>query len=394
MTEYTSVFGGANIYPSDISYSFLELEENTTLYWPLEANAGAPLLARIMDVEPAEADLVITLDSAEKVAPGETVVFTNVGAFTFTVEDADGTQLLSVAPGIFWQLYLTDNTTEAGEWNSLQFGSTTSVAQASALAGTGLKAVGTRLRQNMPVIGFNSNYSLGATDAAYTFVWLGTGAGTLELPDPTAAGDGWFIAVRNSGGGSLTVSRAGIDIDGLSARTYPPASSSLIICDGTEFYTVGFNVSSITNFDYTVIDVSGSGNYVLSGAELNRIGYRFIGTLTGNKNVIVPAVAQEYWVDNQTDGAYDLTVKPLAGTGVVVGQDARRILYCDGADVVDADNTNISVPLSIAQGGTGSTTAAGARINLGAGSVGNALFQAETEDDAWAAIGGPDGGEF
>ena len=43
--------------------------------------------------------------------------------------------------------------------------------------------------------------------------------------------------------------------------------------------------------------------------------------------------------------------------------------------------------LAIADGGTGATTASGARINLGATATGDAIFIAATQQAAWTALG-------
>jgi hypothetical protein len=140
-------------------------------------------------------------------------------------------------------------------------------------------------------------------------------------------------------------------------------------------------------FDYTVIDIAGTGNYTLTGSELNRIVYKFTGALTGSRVVIVPATVQQYWVDNATTGSYTLTVRAVSGSGVAVNQGSRGIFYCNGTDVVDADTSTLSTPVSIADGGTGSTTAAGARINLGSTATGDAIFIAATQQAAWTALG-------
>ena len=72
---------------------------------------------------------------------------------------------------------------------------------------------------------------------------------------------------------------------------------------------------------------------------------------------------------------------------MAVTQGGRAILYSDGTNVVDADTSTVSVPISIADGGTGATTAAGARINLGATTTGDAIFIAATQQAAWTALG-------
>jgi hypothetical protein len=120
---------------------------------------------------------------------------------------------------------------------------------------------------------------------------------------------------------------------------------------------------------------------------LNRIVYKFTGALTGNRIVVVPSTVQQYWIDNATTGAYTLTVKTSAGTGVAITQGSRGIYYCDGSDVVTADTTTLSFPISVAQGGTGATTAGAALINLGGTAVGTAIFTAANPAAAWSALG-------
>ena len=103
--------------------------------------------------------------------------------------------------------------------------------------------------------------------------------------------------------------------------------------------------------------------------------------------MIVPATVQQYWIDNSTTGAYTLTVRTSAGTGVAVAQGSRGIYYCNGTDVVDADTTTASFPITVAQGGTGATTAGGALINLGGTAVGIPIFEAANQQAAWTALG-------
>lgn len=397
MTTYTDAFGGANIYPSDISYSELTLTADVTLSWPQETSAPGDYATRIIDVSAAAGPLSVVMPDAREAGNGETVLFNNTGSESFLVKDATGIQIVSIGSGEAWQIYLSDNSTEAGSWKSFQYGAGVSSANASALAGNGLVAVGALLNQSLPVTTFNTNYTSGANDRAYLLNWTGA-SGTLTLPDAATVGADWFIHFRNSGTGAVSVDPDGsVMIDGSSTKSYQPGESSLIVSDGSNFYTVGFGQPATFAFDYTVISVAGTGDYTLSGAELNRITYRFNGVLTGNRNVIVPATVQQYWVDNATTGAFTLTVKTAAGAGVTVGQGARAILYCDGTDVLDADTSTISLPVSITDGGTGASSASAARINLGGTTVGVALFTAASQAAAWSALGnspGISGGTF
>jgi hypothetical protein len=181
--------------------------------------------------------------------------------------------------------------------------------------------------------------------------------------------------------------------------SFQPGESAIIASDGTGFYTIGFGQSATFAFDYTVIDVPGTGNYTLVGSELNRVAYRFTGILTGNRTIIVPATVQQYWVDNQTTGAYVFTVKTSSGLGVILASGERAILYSDGTDVLDADTASVSYPIAVNQGGTGATTAGAALINLGGTSIGIGVFEAVDQAAAWAVLGAApvgsvDGGAF
>jgi len=397
MTTYVDVFGGANIYPSEISYSALALTVDVVLSWPEETSTNTNLATKIMDISAASAGRSIYLPDANKTGTGNTILFNNTGAETITIRNAGGTQVVTIASGTLWQVYLTNNTTVNGTWQSLQYGATTSTVNASSLAGTGIVAVGTLLSQSVPITTFNSSYTAGASDRAKMFVWTGAG-GTLTLPSATAVGDNWFIYLRNSGSGAIVADPTGAPtIDGLSSLSFQPGESAIIATDGINFYTIGFGQSAVFAFDYTVIDVAGSGNYVLAGSELNRIAYKFTGVLTGNRNIIVPATVQQYWVNNETTGAYTFTVKTSAGTGQNFQSGQRAIVYCDGTNVVDADSSSLSLPVVIADGGTGATTASAARINLGATAVGDAIFTAASTAVVWATLGAiptVDGGTF
>lgn len=387
MPIYTDVFGGANIYPSEISYSAIALSADVTLSWPEETSTNTNLATRIIDVTPSGAGFSIILPDADKTGTGNTILFNNRGSDTFTVRNAVGTQVVTIAAGTLWQVYVANNSTAAGTWRALQYGATTSTANASALAGTGIVAVGTLLSQSVPIVTFNSNYTAGPSDRAEMFNWTG-GAGTLTLPDPVVVGNNWFIYLRNSGSGNIVADAPGTsEIDGNSTLAFQPGESAIIASDGTDYYTIGFGQNATFAFDYTVIDVSGTGDYTLTGTELNRIAYRFTGTLTGNRNIICPATVQQYWVDNQTTGSFTLDVKVTGGGGVTVNQGSRAILYSDGTDMLDADTSTVSIPVLINQGGTGATTASGARINLGGTTTGIALFTAVDQNAAWTALG-------
>lgn len=360
MTSYTQIFGGSTIYPSDVSYLALALDADVTMTWPIEADAGVNIVARIMDVTPDAATWSVIMPPADQTSVGQTVLFNNVGVHSFTVRDNASGQIAVVAPGEQWQIYLTDNTTAAGSWVSLQFGATTATVQPSALAGFGLTPIGTSIAEAIPVVTFNTT-PITLTDAqrASLYVWTGTGAGAVTLPSAPVVGSNYFVSLRNNGGGNLVISPAGVEtIDGLASLTLTPSDSATLATDGLNWYTLGLGQNATFAFDYTLITVTG-GTYTLAGTELNRIAYRFTGTLTSNCEVVVPATTQQYWVTNETTGAFTLGVKTGSQvTPVDIPQGASAILYCDGSDVVLASAATSSTPsvITVPYGGTGITS--------------------------------------
>lgn len=386
--SYTDVFGGTTIYPSSVSYLALALTANTTLEWPLEASTGNDIVARIIDVTPTGA-YSITMPPASQTGTGQTILFNNLGPSTITVLDNDGGTLLSLAQGEVWQIYLRDNSTDAGLWRVFQYGASTAQAQASALAGYGLVAQGSLLSTNAPTTEFNANYTLGVADRASNFVWTGA-SGTLTLLAVATATNGYYVLVRNGGSGQLTLDPTGSEtINGTATLVLQPGDSVIVVCSGAAWYTIGYGQDAVFAFDYTAISLTGEVNeYVLAGAELNRIAYSFTGVLTTNMDIVVPATTQQYWVANNTTGSFTLSVKTDAQvTGVTVAQGARAILYCDGTNVVDATTGGLATPLAVADGGTGSTTAGGALINLGGTATGIGVFTAANAAAARTAIG-------
>jgi len=392
MPTFTNTFGGTVIYPANVSYRAVSLTENTTLTWPTELATDTNVVSAIMDVTSTSADLVIIMPPANQVSVGECPLFFNAGSYTFYIADNGSNTITGVAPGLAYQVYLTDNSTVNGTWRSTQFGAGTSSATAGSLVGFGIKAINSTLNQKLDVVSLLTDYTLGTADRASAFVW-GAGAGTISLDTAIDLGNDWFCEFRNNGTGAITMetSIGGQSINGGSTLIFNPGDSATIICDGTDFFTIGFGQSAAFSFDYVSIDLTGEPSpYTLEGANLNRIAYSFGGTLVEDVDIIVPSTVQQYWVTNATDeasSAYVIQIKTLGGTGITLANSSSAIMYCNGTNVVDADSSTVSLPVQINQGGTGAVNASGARTNLGATSVGNAVFTAVNAAAGRAALG-------
>ena len=124
---------------------------------------------------------------------------------------------------------------------------------------------------------------------------------------------------------------------------------------GTELMTTGENAGtwgSTTNTNLQIIEEAirgyvavgvASADATLSltdgstGDSIRNSVIAFTGTLAGNRIITVPAVEKWWIMDNQTGGAYTLTVKASGQTGVTWGASDKgtKILYANGTDVID-----------------------------------------------------------
>jgi hypothetical protein len=355
---YTEIFGGGTIYPAEPTFLSLTFSADVDLEWPIEqAVAGDNIVAKIIELHPSTTGLSVSFPDARQSSTGYTTLFYNAEASTVTIKDVGGNNIGTVASGQAWTFYLRDNSTANGLWRTFQQGSGTSSAVAASLAGAGLVAITTTLNEEMEVATRATSYVIVNADRANVQAWTG-GSGTFTLPNPATVGANWFVVVKNIGTGSLTLTPTSGTIDDSGSLILAVNESAWLVSDGTDFFTVGLGQEVNSVFDFISINVGGTGDYTLTGAELNRVAYQLTGVLTGNRNIIVPASVQQYWVANDTSGAFTLTVKTAAGTGELVAQGQRRILYSDGTDVISAETFIVSTPVDVSQGGTGLTTVA------------------------------------
>lgn len=83
--------------------------------------------------------------------------------------------------------------------------------------------------------------------------------------------------------------------------------------------------------------VAGGVDVVLTDLECENGILKLTGAITANINVIVKSSPTRKWIiENSTTGAFALTVKTAAGTGVELGSGATDIVWTDGVNVYDA----------------------------------------------------------
>ena len=84
-------------------------------------------------------------------------------------------------------------------------------------------------------------------------------------------------------------------------------------------------------------------NYALTALngttdEARNMYVKVSGAMTAQRNVVCPTAEKLYFVENATTGGFDIVFKTTAGTGITVPSGKKRIVMCDGTNVIDALN--------------------------------------------------------
>jgi hypothetical protein len=342
MTSYINPYTGQTISPSQVGYVELTISADTILQWPINGNTDN-VVANIIEVTATTTGIDLFMPPATSVSTGQSALIRNIGVNSFTVVDTSGNTIVSVASGIAQYIYVTDNSTINGSWETVTFGAGTSAANAATLAGYGLKAVSTTLNTVTPVSTFSSDYTLLPVDQSSLYVWTG-GAGNVTLPSAAAVGAAWYVIIKNDGTGILNVLATGANtIDGQVSKQLQIEESLVIVSNGTTYFSYAYGQSSTFFFTQLTKNVTG-GVVTLTSAEAASIIQEYQGTLTSNCTVILPPTVQLYSFRNDTTGAFSLTFSTGAVGGLTVSlpQNQTILAICDGTNVYNAQTSTSS----------------------------------------------------
>ena len=356
MTSYVNPYTGQTISPSQVGYENLTISADTTLQWPVNGNTTS-VVANIIDVTATTSGLSLIMPSATEVSVGQTTLINNIGSNTFTVKDTGGGTIVSISSGIAQYIYLTNNSTQNGTWDVVQFGAGTSSANAATLAGYGLTALSTTLNTSTAVTTFSSTYTFIYGDRSSMYAWTG-GAGTVTMPSAVDSGAGWFIVIKNNGTGVLNIALTGANtIDGNASAQLQIGESFVVVSNGTNWFSYAYGRSATFFFTTLTKNVTG-GTVTLTSAEGANIIQAYQGVLTSNCIVVVPSTVQLYSLQNNTTGAFTLTFKTssFGAQTVALPQNQTIIAICDGTNVYNAQ-TSTSSTINALTLGNGSAAA-------------------------------------
>ena len=78
--SYAEVFGGALLFPSQLSYLSITTAVDLTLQWPVEQQIGGNnVVADFLDIDTTVASLNIDMPSASNTSTGNKTTFNNIG---------------------------------------------------------------------------------------------------------------------------------------------------------------------------------------------------------------------------------------------------------------------------------------------------------------------------
>ena len=160
----------------------------------------------------------------------------------------------------------------------------------------------------------NTGYALGAIVPAAdnSGFWVNLTSGNTNNPDTSAAGSGWA----------------------------PLAQYGLV------------SITGLTNANVTLTAPQAAKEMIILS-----------GTLTGNVQIIFPAWTERWLIANNTTGAFTVTCKTSAGSGVIMPQGVTTMIYGDG--------TNIDL--------------VGSSLSANTGAVANTLAERDANAYLWAA---------
>lgn len=361
MPTYVSPFTGTVVTPTDVSYLNIEPEFSYNFYWPSSAPPGQYVLPRILDIQPLVADLYFTFPQGNQGTLGADCLVTNFGAFNFIFYNQTFSQQYLIEPGQSAYFYLANNADQGGYWEKIDFGSTTSVADAESLNGNGLVVRNGYLTVGQYVIDIFADPGITADSTANVYNWI-AGNGTIQLPASLDTPSSWFIGFRNSGTGTLTFQPQGAStVNGQTSLEVNPGESGYLIYDewNLGFITVGLappNNVSFTAATYDVDSIVGSTLSLTTFAPTIQTYVALSGTRTTNLVVELPPITQLYVLKNNTASGYSVQFK-VAGSlspNVITTNGTISLVLSDGNQLTVISQSALP-GIFLADNGTAST---------------------------------------
>jgi hypothetical protein len=135
-------------------------------------------------------------------------------------------------------------------------------------------------------------------------------------------------AISTADGGYLTgaivlaADNSGFWLNGTNGNTANPDTAA-----------AGSGWAPLAQYGLTALTGLTNANVTLSAPQAAKATLTLAGTLTGNIQIILPPWTSRWLVQNATTGAFTVTCKTAAGTGVIVPQGVTTMIYGDGTNI-------------------------------------------------------------
>lgn len=348
MTTYSDVFGGSTVPPSQDKLNQVSLTADATMYWPYEYSGTGISAADLIEIT-TDTTRTVTLPAASSAGKGAGFVLRNTGAYTVTLLDGAGGGLTTLAAGVAKYFYVDDNSTVAGSWSIVTWGTGTSAADASTLAGVGLVALSGALATGVEVV--ESSGALAVTSSHRSKLLVNTG-GTVTFTLALAAdlGEEFYCTFRNSGSGNLTVATTSSQtLDGGTSLTIAPGETATVVRNRNAFYSFGQGRDVAFAFTQLNITLTGATHTVTTADAANKM-LNFTGSPGTNVTVTLPSFSSIYYVYNNLTTANDITFTTGSGSSTVAPQGQRAILFVDSVNVVSAQTPAATSAINFGDG--------------------------------------------
>lgn len=123
------------------------------------------------------------------------------------------------------------------------------------------------------------------------------------------------------------------------------------------------NWVSLASYGIGAVTGLTNANVTLTPAQYSKRIITLAGALTGNVQIVAPNSQRDYTFINNTTGAYTVTVKTAAGTGIAIPQGQLQSVYCDGTNILSEHAPAVGNAAQTFL--VGAATLSGHAVNLG-----------------------------
>lgn len=376
-TGFINEFTNSPIQPTYQSYLPLDFTSMTSvqLEWPfVNPNSETPYAQTIqVTVNSSDTNKIIMPD-ATMATQGQTNTITNAGSESILIYKFGGSSLITtIEPSQNYLITLTDNTTSAGVWLSLQLGAATSAATAAELidgstdsnghsnAG-GLAAFPTNfIKQNLVVnkVTVGSTYTQSTGDRGMILVWE-SGTGTYTCEPSADLGNGYpFTIVNNSSvGGQVTIApAAGDTLNGQTASfVLNPGNSSSFSADGVNtIYSFASSQSQTNVVTLALIDLTTAVSNIIN-LSTQQAAYsiqKFVNSPSGSTiSIVYPNNIINEWIayNASTTNSVLVYLSGSAGLSYLIPPGNRLSLFSDGTNLYNVPNFLDDTEIYLADG--------------------------------------------